>query len=215
MTDLPNIDPSQQDPELDPEAAPLAPDGIQEPDPGADTGTGTGQQSDAGSVPGAAVPEGTDTEGADETLTEDRAARIPVEDEEPGAEDGAADAGAALPGAPSTEDPEAGVDTTAPADIAASADIADPEDAAAPDVSGGAWEPGASGPTGTGIEGADQALADDFADPSESVDDDRTPLRDVFDTEDTPAAEQENREGDETALDTDDPSQGISRFDEG
>lgn len=198
MTDLPNIDPSQQDPELDPSSAPAVPDGIREPDPD------TEQQSGA-SAPGAPEPEGTDTEGADEALTEDRAARIPLEDEEPGAEDGTVDTGTALPG-----------DASSPAgESAIAGDPADPEDAADPDANAGqTWNPGASGPTGTGIEGADQALADDFADPAESIDDDRAPMRDVFDAEDTPAAEQENREGDETPLDTEDPAQGFAPHDE-
>lgn len=77
-----------------------------------------------------------------------------------------------------------------------------------------AWAPGATGPVGTGTEGADQALADDFADPSESIVDDRKPMRDVYATEDTAAAEQGNREGDETLLETDTPSQGFAPTDE-
>ncbi|SMX86205.1 hypothetical protein BI49514_01937 [Brevibacterium iodinum ATCC 49514] len=61
-------------------------------------------------------------------------------------------------------------------------------------------EPGAEGPEGTGIEGADDALVDDAG----GDDENETPgLSDEFNTDQSPAAEQGNRVGDEMVSDDD------------
>lgn len=62
-------------------------------------------------------------------------------------------------------------------------------------------EPGAEGPEGTGIEGADDALVDDAG----WEDENEAPgLSDEFNTDQSPAAEQGNRVGDEMVSDDDD-----------
>lgn len=62
-------------------------------------------------------------------------------------------------------------------------------------------EPGADGPEGTGIEGADDVLVDDagWEDENEAPD-----LSDEFNTDQSPAAEQGNRVGDEMVSEGDD-----------
>ena len=62
-------------------------------------------------------------------------------------------------------------------------------------------EPGAEGPEGTGIEGADDVLVDDagWEDENEAPD-----LSDEFNTDQSPAAEQGNRVGDEMVSEGDD-----------
>ncbi|UVI36843.1 hypothetical protein [Brevibacterium spongiae] len=62
-------------------------------------------------------------------------------------------------------------------------------------------EPGAEGPVGTGIEGADDALIDDTSwdDETEAPD-----LDGEFDADPVAAAEQGNRDGDEMVSDGDD-----------
>ena len=62
-------------------------------------------------------------------------------------------------------------------------------------------EPGAEGPEGTGIEGADDALVDEAG----WEDENEAPgLSDEFNTDQSPAAEQGNRLGDEMVSDDDD-----------
>ena len=62
-------------------------------------------------------------------------------------------------------------------------------------------EPGAEGPEGTGIEGADDALVDEAG----WEDENEAPgLSDEFNTDQSPAAEQGNRVGDEMVSDDDD-----------
>ncbi|SDT11520.1 hypothetical protein SAMN04489752_3400 [Brevibacterium siliguriense] len=62
-------------------------------------------------------------------------------------------------------------------------------------------EPGAEGPEGTGIEGADDALVDDAG----WEDENEAPgLSDEFNTDQSPAAEQGNRVGDEMVSDDED-----------
>ena len=61
-------------------------------------------------------------------------------------------------------------------------------------------EPGAEGPEGTGIEGADDALVDEAG----WEDENEAPgLSDEFNTDQSPAAEQGNRVGDEMVSDDD------------
>ncbi|WP_210604701.1 hypothetical protein [Brevibacterium oceani] len=62
-------------------------------------------------------------------------------------------------------------------------------------------EPGADGPEGTGVEGADDVLVDDagWEDENEAPD-----LSDEFNTDQSPAAEQGNRVGDEMVSEGDD-----------
>lgn len=62
-------------------------------------------------------------------------------------------------------------------------------------------EPGAEGPEGTGIEGADDALIDDAGWDDEN---EAPGLSDEFNTDQSPAAEQGNRVGDEMVSDDDD-----------
>ena len=62
-------------------------------------------------------------------------------------------------------------------------------------------EPGAEGPEGTGVEGADDALVDDAG----WEDENEAPgLSDEFNTDQSPAAEQGNRVGDEMVSEGDD-----------
>ncbi|MGC2941335.1 MULTISPECIES: hypothetical protein [unclassified Brevibacterium] len=65
----------------------------------------------------------------------------------------------------------------------------------------GPVEPGAEGPEGTGVEGADDVLVDDagWEDENEAPD-----LSDEFNTDQSPAAEQGNRVGDEMVSEGDD-----------
>lgn len=62
-------------------------------------------------------------------------------------------------------------------------------------------EPGAEGPEGTGIEGADDVLLEDAGWENENEAPD---LSDEFNTDQSPAAEQGNRVGDEMVSDDDD-----------
>lgn len=71
-TELPD---TVEDPYTDPPARPDAPDGIPEPEPDE-------QGVDAGLEAAAPVPEGMSTGGADRSLTEDRASRVPEPDAE-------------------------------------------------------------------------------------------------------------------------------------
>ena len=71
-----------------------------------------------------------------------------------------------------------------------------PDDGSAPSV-----EPGADGPEGTGIEGADDALVE-----ADGADDelDAPDIPDEFSTDSSPAAEMGNRPGDEMVSDDED-----------
>jgi hypothetical protein len=66
-----------------------------------------------------------------------------------------------------------------------------------------AAEPGGAGPEGTGVEGADDALLDDSRPRQEFGSETSDPLGavDAFSAEETPAAEQGNRVGDEMVSD--------------
>lgn len=65
-------------------------------------------------------------------------------------------------------------------------------------------EPGAEGPVGTGIEGADDALLTDDGDDSTE---DAADIADDFNSDDSTAAEQGNRVGDEMVSEGDDDNE--------
>lgn len=87
----------------------------------------------------------------------------------------------------------------------ADADEVDPDlDASLDDSSDPLVEPGAEGPEGTGIEGADDALIEDagWEDETEAPD-----ISDEFSTDPVAAAEQGNRPGDEMVSEGDDDAE--------
>ncbi len=79
-----------------------------------------------------------------------------------------------------------------------------------PDVEEPYVEPGAEGPVGTGIEGADDALLEDTdsaeGDP-EMIDDNAPGVPDELSVDETSAAEQGNRDGDEMTSDGEDEAE--------
>lgn len=90
-------------------------------------------------------------------------------------------------------------------DAAAEAAEAEAVDAELGDPAFGSVEPGSEGPEGTGIEGADDALLADTEDadaPSDSL-----RAIDEFTSEETAAAEQGNRFGDEMVSEGDDDAE--------
>lgn len=89
--------------------------------------------------------------------------------------------------------------------VEADAEDLDSDLAADPDAPAGPFvEPGAEGPEGTGIEGADDALIEDAGWDDEN---DAPALDGELDTDPTTAAEQGNRPGDEMVSSGDDDSE--------
>src|SRR5699024_7838759 len=75
----------------------------------------------------------------------------------------------------------------------------DDDEPGEPDV-----EPGAHGPEGTGVEGADDVLLEEADQDDEN---DEPDLSDEFNTDQSPAAEQGNRDSDEMVSEGDDDSE--------